>query len=89
MDRELKQRPETFPFRMELPLRNAAKYLAQLDGISLNHFIVLAVAERISRFESEMLKEHTAVGERRPSQVLEFDDSLRGLGRKTTSFEPD
>ena len=35
-----------------------ASHLAQRDGVSLNHFISLAVAEKISRLESETLNQH-------------------------------
>ena len=39
----------TFPLRLPSSMRDAANVIAHQDGISLNHFISLAVAEKISR----------------------------------------
>jgi hypothetical protein len=47
----------TFPLRLANSLKDAANLFAQRDGISLNHFISLAVAEKISRLESDSLRE--------------------------------
>jgi hypothetical protein len=47
----------TYPLRLAASLRDMASQLAQTDGVSLNHFISLAVAEKISRLESETLNE--------------------------------
>jgi hypothetical protein len=44
-----------FPLRMAKSLREAAKELALKDGISLNHLISLAVAEKISRVEHQAM----------------------------------
>jgi hypothetical protein len=41
-----------FPLRLAASLSARAKLLATRDGVSLNHFISLAVAEKISRLES-------------------------------------
>ena len=43
----------SFPLRLCPSTRQQATRLAQHDGISLNHFISLAVAEKISRLEHE------------------------------------
>ena len=43
----------SFPLRLCPSTRQQATKLAQNDGISLNHFISLAVAEKISRLEHE------------------------------------
>jgi HicB family len=51
------KRRMTFPLRLAVSLKDSAHALAQQDGISLNHFISLAVAEKISRLESEALSE--------------------------------
>jgi hypothetical protein len=51
----------TFPLRLATSLKDTANHFAQIDGISLNHFISLAVAEKISRMESETLREHAHV----------------------------
>jgi hypothetical protein len=52
------KRRMTFPLRLAISLKDMANHLAQRDGVSLNHFISLAVAEKISRLESETLNEH-------------------------------
>jgi hypothetical protein len=57
MNKEDKRRM-TYPLRLAASLRDMANHLAQRDGVSLNHFISLAVAEKISRLESETLNEH-------------------------------
>jgi predicted HicB family RNase H-like nuclease len=41
----------TFPLRLAPSLRARAQELSEQDGISLNHFISLAVAEKIARIE--------------------------------------
>jgi hypothetical protein len=41
-----------FPLRLAKSLRDMAGLFARRDGVSLNHFINLAVAEKISRLES-------------------------------------
>ena len=55
------KRRMAFPLRLAISLRDMANILAQKDGVSLNHFISLAVAEKISRLESETLNEHHAL----------------------------
>ena len=39
----------SFPLRLAKSLKEVASTLARRDGVSLNHFISLAVAEKISR----------------------------------------
>jgi len=39
----------SFPLRLGVSLKQRAEFLASQDGVSLNHFISLAVAEKISR----------------------------------------
>jgi hypothetical protein len=43
----------SFPLRLGPSVRQQAGDLAHNEGISLNHFISLAVAEKISRMEHE------------------------------------
>jgi hypothetical protein len=43
----------SFPLRLSPSVRQQATELARMEGISLNHFISLAVAEKISRMEHE------------------------------------
>jgi hypothetical protein len=42
----------SFPLRLPITMRRQAGDLAQREGLSLNHFISLAVAEKIVRMES-------------------------------------
>ena len=41
----------SFPLRLAHSLREMASMVARRDGVSLNHFIGLAVAEKVSRLE--------------------------------------
>ena len=43
----------SFPLRLAASLKRQAMLLASQDGVSLNHFISLAVAEKISRMGAE------------------------------------
>jgi hypothetical protein len=47
------QHAKQFPLRLARSLKAAATLMADREGISLNHFITLAVAEKISRFQQE------------------------------------
>ena len=49
--RDRKKGLVSFPLRLVTSLKDRAKLLAARDGVSLNHFINLAVAEKISRLE--------------------------------------
>jgi len=52
MDQALK-RKQSFLLRLPATLREHAAEVAQKEGTSLNHFISIAVAEKISRMEQE------------------------------------
>ena len=53
-DAQIETRRRTqFPLRLAKSLRESAKALADREGISLNHFISLAVAEKIGRIEGQ------------------------------------
>jgi predicted HicB family RNase H-like nuclease len=49
------RRNAQFPLRLAKSLREAANAIAMQQGISLNHFIALALAEKISRSEHQAL----------------------------------
>ena len=55
-----KKQPISFPLRLAASLRRQAQLLASQDGVSLNHFISLAVAEKISRLGAG--SSHSATG---------------------------
>lgn len=60
-DRE-KKRPGSFPLRLPVSMRYRATDMAQREGLSLNQFISLAVAEKITRLEqSPWLKDVSPV----------------------------
>ena len=46
----------SFPLRLSASLRDQAKALAREDGVSLNHFINLALAEKVSRLEIAIVR---------------------------------
>jgi hypothetical protein len=46
-------RKKTFPLRLSETMRHEAEILAHLDGVSLNQFISLAVAEKIARLDRD------------------------------------
>jgi predicted HicB family RNase H-like nuclease len=48
-----KPNTSSFPLRLPRSLKAAAKLMADRDGISLNHFISLAVAEKVERVSRE------------------------------------
>lgn len=50
MTNEMK-RPACFPLRLPLTMRRQANDLAHREGLSLNQFVSLAVAEKITRLE--------------------------------------
>jgi hypothetical protein len=70
--------PSTFPLRLAGSLRNAAHDLAAQDGVSLNHFISLAVAEKISRLESDELKRTIALAAAQPRISLTMSRMSKG-----------
>ena len=47
------QRKNSFLLRLPLSLREQATTVARTEQVSLNHFISLAVAEKISRMERQ------------------------------------
>ena len=47
------KRHQSFPLRLSPSTRQQANEYAKQEGISLNHFISLAVAEKVSRLEHD------------------------------------
>ena len=48
---ELKKRKQNFLLRLPISIREKATQIAHEDGTSLNHFVSLAVAEKLSRMD--------------------------------------
>jgi hypothetical protein len=42
---------KTFPLRLSRTMRIQVQHLADLEGISINQFIALAIAEKLARLE--------------------------------------
>jgi hypothetical protein len=60
MDQEHK-RKQSFLLRLPVSVREQATQVAREEGTSLNHFISLAVAEKLSRMSSPLLQMKTPV----------------------------
>ncbi len=52
-----KKGTNSFPLRMTATMRSQIEHLAKREGISLNQFISLAVAEKVMRMEGYSLTE--------------------------------
>jgi hypothetical protein len=66
MEKESKPR-RSFPLRLSSQMRSQANDLAHREGLSLNQFILLAIAEKIGRMEhSTWLKEITKLDSTAP-----------------------
>ena len=57
-----KSHPLSFPLRLPYSTRQQAIEIAQREGLSLNQFISLAVAEKLTRLESTPWPEQQADG---------------------------
>jgi hypothetical protein len=57
------KRHQSFPLRLSPSTRLQVNEIAKREGISLNHFISLAVAEKISRLEHD-----TFLSQQKPAQ---------------------
>lgn len=47
------KRPQSFPLRLSPTIKERARDIAQREGVSFNHFVCLALAEKLSRIEHE------------------------------------
>ena len=65
MDQEQK-RKQSFLLRLPVSVREDATRIAQLEGTSLNHFIALALTEKISRMEAARAQVPTTSSHGRP-----------------------
>jgi hypothetical protein len=59
----------SFPLRLAASLKQRAKLLASQDGVSLNHFISQAVAEKISRLSVESSYSPTGSHQKSPKAL--------------------
>ena len=59
----------SFPLRLSPHLREQATEIARREGVSLNHFVGLAIAEKLSRMEHDLWRrqqEQEAVSSGKP-----------------------
>ncbi len=77
------KRSLTYPLRLCPSIRAQAEALAKQDGISLNHFISLAVAEKLSRMEHE-----SWLATRNPPKAMATSQTLRKLAQRTRVVLP-
>ena len=70
-------------YALKLPhsVKNAAQRLAVVDGVSLNQFIAVAVAEKIGAMESAALFLKSRAGRAKPADMLSV---LRGVPHGST-----
>jgi hypothetical protein len=67
MNPDKPRKDSTFRLRLPKSVRDAAKEIAGQEGVSLNHFISLAVAEKIIRVEQSTSPTVTHPGEKEGS----------------------
>jgi hypothetical protein len=66
-----------YPLKLPVSVKEAAARLAKEDGVSLNQWIVVAIAQKIGAVEtaSDFLKRRA--GKARPQDMLPFLDKAR------------
>lgn len=66
-----------YPLKLPASVKEAAARLAKEDGVSLNQWIAVAIAQKIGVVEtaSDFLKRHA--GKARPSDMLPFLDRAK------------
>lgn len=61
-----------YPLKMPKSVKSAAARLAKADGVSLNQFIAVAVAEKVGAMESAASFLKQRAGKARPSDLLHY-----------------
>jgi hypothetical protein len=74
----MKARASQYPLRLPRSLKASAKVIAELDGLSLNQFICLAVAEKVQQFEEIAGASSPETGQAE-SEQLRTPRNLRGM----------
>ena len=59
-----------YPLKLPHSIKNAAQRLAAIDGVSLNQFIAVAVAEKIGAIESAEIFLKSRAGGAKPSDMM-------------------
>jgi hypothetical protein len=68
-----------YPLKLPTSVKMAAARLAKADGVSLNQFIAVAVAEKVGVMETAQEFLRRRAGKARPKDLLKF---LRKAGRE-------
>lgn len=71
-----------YPLKLPASVKAAAARLAKADGVSLNQFIAVAVAEKIGVLETAQAFLHRRAGDATPRDLLKF---LRKAGNEEPS----
>jgi hypothetical protein len=72
----------TYPLKLPASVKTAAARLAKTDGVSLNQFIAVAVAEKVGVMETAADFLARRAGKAKPRDLLKF---TRKAGRETPS----
>ena len=67
----------SYPLKLPASLKAAAQRLAKEDGVSLNQWISVAVAQKIGAVETEADFLKTRAGDATPADLLPFVDQAR------------
>jgi hypothetical protein len=68
-----------YPLKLPASVKTAAARLAKADGVSLNQFIAVAVAEKVGVMETAQEFLQRRAGKARPRDLVKF---LRKAGRE-------
>ena len=72
----------TYPLKLPASVKTAAARLAKTDGVSLNQFIAVAVAEKVGVMETAQVFLTRRAGGAKPRDLLNF---TRKAGREVPS----
>jgi hypothetical protein len=67
----------SYPLKLPASIKNAAQRLAREDGVSLNQWISVAVAQKIGATETAAAFLKRKAGSARPGDMLPFLDNAR------------
>ena len=62
----------SYPLKLPVSVKEAARRLAAAEGVSLNQFIAAAVAEKVGTLETADLFLNRAAGDKTPDDLLVF-----------------
>ncbi len=65
---------QSYPLKLPASIKTAAQRLAREDGVSLNQWISVAVAQKIGAVETAAVLLRARAGDARPADLLPFLD---------------